>query len=282
MACCCSFSFLSSSSLLSFSRRSCANSCVEGASSETKASPDTSFCASSISRSCLSMASFSSFMRSANSWLCFECSASFSSCSCRACRCSSCNFSCSSICFFSKESDSIKSFLLCSFFFALVLMSLHREANSKVLRDSSTFTCDGLTHAMSTVRLFPDNASFNSNVNLDSRNGGVAIACLTRLLLLPCFSSSGAAEAASAMMTRLSVVSDWLMAMPSCKRAPSASVFFCFSLPAKSTKWIFDCWSCPSKSKRSSIEKTACDREDCAFMEVAETARFLEPKSRSS
>mmetsp|Transcript_32350 Transcript_32350/g.92829 ORF Transcript_32350/g.92829 Transcript_32350/m.92829 type:complete len:277 (+) Transcript_32350:2248-3078(+) len=178
--------------------------------------------------------------------------------------------SCPSISSFSAVSFAITSALDCSFFFALVFTSLHRAANSSVLTVSSKLNLEGLTHARSSVRLLPMRASFSSSVSLESRNGGRP--------LLPDFVRSE--------MTRPRVVRDWLMPMPSLRRAPVAPLFFCFSLPARSTKWIFAWLSTDPPAAGTSVRicnvKTACEREDTAFICVAPTARRLAPKSNNS
>mmetsp|Transcript_31311 Transcript_31311/g.88203 ORF Transcript_31311/g.88203 Transcript_31311/m.88203 type:complete len:437 (+) Transcript_31311:1242-2552(+) len=221
--------------------------------------------------SCRSMASFSPRILSAISWLSFDCSISRSSSCCRPLRCFISSSSCVMICCFSSERALIRSRLSCSFFFACVLTSLHRCANSRVLMDSSRFVRAGLMQARRTVRLFPLSASFRRRVSFDSRNGGCT-----------CFPLVFEQLPARAWMTRLRAESDWLMAIPSWRRSPFASVFFCLSLPARSTKWIFDCRSFPRWVSLKSIVKTACEREEFAFMVVAPTARFLAPKSSSS
>mmetsp|Transcript_66743 Transcript_66743/g.161448 ORF Transcript_66743/g.161448 Transcript_66743/m.161448 type:complete len:211 (+) Transcript_66743:522-1154(+) len=158
----------------------------------------------------------------------------------------------------------------CSFFLALVLTSLQREANSRVLMVSSRLNLDGLMHARSSVRLFPIRASLSKSVSFESRKGGRPLA--------PGFVKSE--------MTRPRVVRDWLMPMPSFSRAPVAPLFFCFSLPARSTKWILAWLSTDPPGLLTSIRtcmvKTACDREDVAFICVAPTARRFAPKSNSS
>mmetsp|Transcript_52270 Transcript_52270/g.150528 ORF Transcript_52270/g.150528 Transcript_52270/m.150528 type:complete len:205 (-) Transcript_52270:567-1181(-) len=175
-----------------------------------------------------------------------------------------------SIRFFSLVNLAIKSTFECSFLRALVLTSLHREANSKVLTVSSRLEAAGLTHAKSSVRELPINASFNSSVNFESRNAGA--------FPPPGFVSSE--------MTRPSVVSDWLMPMPSLRRLPSAPVFFCRSLPARSTKCNLACLSVVPPTSvtamRICIVKIACDREEVAFICVAPTARRFAPKSSNS
>mmetsp|Transcript_108796 Transcript_108796/g.325424 ORF Transcript_108796/g.325424 Transcript_108796/m.325424 type:complete len:214 (-) Transcript_108796:4-645(-) len=158
----------------------------------------------------------------------------------------------------------------CSFFLALVLTSLQREANSRVLIVSSRLNLDGLMHAKSSVLLLPIKASLSKSVSFESRKGGRP--------LLPGFVRSE--------MTRPSVVRDWFMPMPSFNRAPVAPLFFCFSLPARSTKWILAWLSTEPPglftSIRTWIVNTAWDREDVAFIWVAPTARRFAPKSKSS
>mmetsp|Transcript_21362 Transcript_21362/g.63816 ORF Transcript_21362/g.63816 Transcript_21362/m.63816 type:complete len:485 (-) Transcript_21362:461-1915(-) len=183
------------------------------------------------------------------------------------------SFSCwskDSISAFSFVNLAIKSTLECSFLRALVLTSLQRDANSKVPTVSSKLLDAGLTHARSAVRLLPMSASFSKSVNFESRKGGA--------LVPPGFVKSE--------ITRPSVLRDWLMPMPSFKRMPSEPDFFWRSLPARSTKCNFARLSTTAPSLDADIRtctvKMPCDRDDCAFICVAPTARRLAPKSSNS
>mmetsp|Transcript_62567 Transcript_62567/g.201767 ORF Transcript_62567/g.201767 Transcript_62567/m.201767 type:complete len:274 (+) Transcript_62567:1918-2739(+) len=223
-----------------------------------------------MSRSLSSICCFSSSARSAA--CCFSAALSISCCSCRQSS-SLWTFSCcswASMSSFSVVSLAMTSTLDCSFFLALVFTSLQREANSSVLTVSSRLNLEGLMQARSSVRLLPMRASFSNSVSLESRNGGTA--------LPPGFVRSE--------ITRPSVVRDWLMPMPSLRRAPVAPLFFCFSLPARSTKWILAWLSTEPPARLSNVRiwtvKTAWERDEAAFICVAPTARRLAPKSKSS
>jgi len=131
---------------------------------------------------------------------------------------------------------------------------------------SSMLDLAGPMQASRAVRLLPMRASLRRSVSLDSRNGGSA---------LPPF-------VARSEITRDKVDRDWLMPIPSFSLAPVACVFFCRSLPAKSTKWILAWLSTVLPAEvlmdvRICSVKMAWEREDTSFICVAPTARLLAP-----
>ena len=75
-------------------------------------------------------------------------------------------------------------------------------------------------------------------------------------------------------MTFPSALSDLLIALASFKRSPAASVLFCRSLPARSTKcksalfFVVGAVGCAFVRDSTEIVNTLCEREESAFIFV--------------
>ena len=78
------------------------------------------------------------------------------------------------------------------------------------------------------------------------------------------------------------------MAEASFRRAPPASVAFCRSDPARSTRWsvaLRFCNAAPGKARlrdSSVTVNTACEREDSRFISVCPTRRLNDPRVNKS
>mmetsp|Transcript_36192 Transcript_36192/g.91411 ORF Transcript_36192/g.91411 Transcript_36192/m.91411 type:complete len:201 (-) Transcript_36192:112-714(-) len=153
-------------------------------------------------------------------------------------------------------------------------MARARCAYLSVLSVCSWLTSAGDTHASMSVSAVPPSESCSTRVSLELRYG-------TCLRLAP---------SVSALITLPSSSSPRLMATPSLKRAPSAPVSFCRSLPARSTRFMRDLRKCssggmplaPGRARCSMVSVTmACDRDDCSFILCAPTARTAAPASSS-
>ena len=142
---------------------------------------------------------------------------------------------------------------------ALFLMKRAREAYLSVLRVSSRSASLGETHASITVRELPPRLSCSNRVSFESRYG----TC--------CWFSQ------SALITLPSARRPLLIWMPSFSRSPLAPVRFARSDPARSTKCILGVKLLPSMRSSSDSVKTACERDEVAFMLVAPVARLRPP-----
>mmetsp|Transcript_5863 Transcript_5863/g.12829 ORF Transcript_5863/g.12829 Transcript_5863/m.12829 type:complete len:206 (-) Transcript_5863:477-1094(-) len=146
--------------------------------------------------------------------------------------------------------------------FALTTTFIACSPNSSELVVSKASETVGATQTINVVFAAPPMAFDSNRVSFESRNGGRSFFPEDRI-----------------SMHRPRVVSDRLIALASSSAAPSTPDFLIRSEPAKSTRYSFPLSVRGPPVHLIEIISAACERDESAFILVAEVARLPLPLS---